>query len=413
MNLVVSSMTNEIAKGMIKKVLSVLYACLAIMVSMAGVKRTRYIFCSKHGFTDNTKYLFIYHVMRGHDCVWVYDEKKDDVLQLRAQLGTIDGFGYQNVELLKRNSLRLQVALTHARVVFVSHSFRDLGAVMSKSAKVVNLWHGIPLKKMGFDSKNDKELFSLREVDNPYLINDYVIASSSKTKKDMVSCMLLPPERVLPFGLPRNDILVEEQNNSAMISELRRRYKIRDGGRLYLYAPTFRDDRSEALDIYSSLIQSFKSNARYEDRLVLRLHPNERDIVKSINLSEGVIVSEIEDVQEEMLAVDCLISDYSSMIFDFRLMEKPIFVYAPDLEVYRNNRGGFYFDFDEIFSCCIKIDDKNLSSVWHKDLTSIRMDPNDPILGLHSKGSAAARIYGYFTGNSGEPLSVTASSGCP
>lgn len=324
-------------------------------------KKTKFIFTSKYGFSDNSKYLFLYYLKQGVSCTWVAscNDSYKEVSEIVEK--------FSNATVIKRNSLKAIPSLARAKYIFVTHSFQDLGITAIKTCPIVNLWHGIPIKKMGYDSQNDINLFSLN-THNPYKINDYVISSSEITKPFSMSCMDLHSSKVLPLGQPRNDFLEENINNQILINQLKSNYSSKNKSRIILYAPTFRDKGSNALDIYIGLINSFKDYALKDDFLVLRLHPKEKELLADIELPKNIKHSQIGDVQEELLSADILISDYSSIIFDFSLLQKPILLYTPDREEYFVTRGGSYFEYDKTLQECTKIQDEQINSIWSSNI---------------------------------------------
>ena len=320
-------------------------------------KKTNFVFTSKYGFSDNSKYLFLYYLKQGINCTWV---ASDDACYLEVEKKLEK---HPNAKVIRRNSIKLLVTLARAKYVFVTHSFQDLGGVAIKTCPIINLWHGIPIKKMGFDSQNDIKLFSL-DTFNPYKLNDFVISSSEVTKSFSISCMNITPSKVLPLGQPRNDFLYGNRKNKSLIKELKSNYSELDEGKLFLYAPTFRDEDNISLSIYMDLINSFTKSAQKNDTLVLRLHPKERELLVSIKLPDNIKHSKITDVQEELLAADILISDYSSIIFDFSILKKPIILFTPDRDGYFENRGGSYFEYDKILRECNAVKDHEIDSIW-------------------------------------------------
>ena len=365
-------------KSRFTRILKQFSALLTHFLSSICHNRTEFLFTAKYGFSDNSKYLFNFYLRQGLNCTWVAscDQSYREVSDLIKK--------FPNGKVTKRNSLRVIFLLARAKYVFVTHSFNDLGGIAVKTCPIVNLWHGIPIKKMGFDSQHDIELFSL-ETSNPYQINDFVLSSSEVTKPFMVSCMALDAAKVLPLGQPRNDFLLENRKNRELINRLRQNYCSNDKCRLILYAPTFRDQNSNARSIYLSLVQSFKTHAQKDVILVLRLHPKERDFLADVELPKNIKHSNIADVQEELLAADMMISDYSSIIFDYCILSRPILIFAPDREIYLKNRGGSYFNYNDILYECREIDGNKIDSIWRSLHTE---EENYPMMSsLHTENS--------------------------
>lgn len=149
------------------------------------------------------------------------------------------------------------------------------------------------------------------------------------------------------FGIPRTDALLPSPRRDEAERAVRARLGLRDERRTILYAPTFRGAdlegaaAPELLDI-AAMYQALGG----EYRLILRLHP----FVKSaMRIPEGVgdfvvDASAEKDANEVLLAGDILVSDYSSIIFEYALLDRPMAFLAPDLSAYERERG-FFFDY--------------------------------------------------------------------
>lgn len=379
-----------LSKGWImrEKIISILKFLSGIVTHLIlffSHNKSYFVFTSKYGFSDNTKYLFLYYLEREVDCIWVASDNN-----CYAEVEKILE-SYPNSSVVKRNSFKLLYILAKAKYTFVTHSFSDFGVIAIKSCPVINLWHGIPIKKMGYDSKNDIDLFSL-DLINPYKTNDFLISSSEITKPFLKSCMKLTSDIVIPLGQPRNDYLFDNKNNVPLIKTLKDHYSQLEKARVFLYAPTFRDENDLSIGIYTDLIRSFTNNAQEKDVLVLRLHPKEKKLLENIKLPSNITLSLITDVQEELLAADILISDYSSIIFDFSILARPILLFTPDKDSYFINRGGSYFNYDEILQECMHIDTKKLDSIWAANFNKFDFTK---LISLHSM-FACKNIYDKF-----------------
>ncbi|GHJ36444.1 CDP-glycerol glycerophosphotransferase family protein [Streptomyces sp. TS71-3] len=153
--------------------------------------------------------------------------------------------------------------------------------------------------------------------------------------------------RSLRSGSPRNDVLV--RGDDARAAAVRRRLGIPDGAQVVLYAPTPRDYRRgryvERLDL-----ERLAAALGPERRLVLRLHPSLADhparaMVPRDLQRRGLLVDATEEpsVEDLMLASDALVTDYSALMFDYVLLDRPVVVHADDWAAYRAVRGA-YFD---------------------------------------------------------------------
>ncbi|WP_165385475.1 CDP-glycerol glycerophosphotransferase family protein [Pseudoalteromonas phenolica] len=363
---------------MLKNLIGLVFKVYAYIISRF-LKREYIVFYSKHGYVDNPKYLFRFCLENGLKCVWIQIGKKGDA-EVRALKQS-----YDFVLLTKKNILKSQYYIARAKYVFVSHSFFDIGSFIQKTTQVVNLWHGVALKKMGYDSEVDVNGFLSTLKENPYTNNDFVIVANEYSKEHMVSCMQLSPDRVLNLGQPRNDVLLESKTKRPLEKSINQTTS-------FLYAPTFRGDESKALSIYRSIIESFEKFAPMDSNLVLRLHPNEAHLVQKITYSNRVKLSNTEDIQEELLASDVLISDYSSVVFDFALTEKPVILFVPDKNEYFKERTGFYFEFDILFEG-VSIAESIEEMKWSKGYDAVQYEK---LIKLNHTTPSCEKIFQYF-----------------
>lgn len=127
--------------------------------------------------------------------------------------------------------------------------------------------------------------------------------------------------------------------------------------RILLYAPTFRknmikDGNDIDLSVYNIDYKRVQDclEKKFGGRWIpmIRLHPNISKHAHLLNLPKEILdASNYPDVQDLLICSDCLLTDYSSIIFDFGIMNKPAFIYAPDYDEYKNDRG-IYFDLEKL-----------------------------------------------------------------
>lgn len=336
-----------------------------------------YLFNSPYGYHDNAKYLMEYFYRQGAKVYWVASREE-------ARRSTLN---------INRNSLFLKLILPRVNVCFITHNRNDVCQPMPTAITVVNLWHGIALKKMGYDSSLDKTRLNLSANRNPYLANDFLIASSEASRPSMQSCMNLSPARVLALGQPRTDILFERGKERAFCDSIKPE-AYRQHNKLFLYAPTFRDSGSSET-IYRQVVDSFTANANAEDLLILRLHPEDKSMGQALVAgASNVCLSQVEDPIDELLMADALISDYSSIVFDYMILQRPIFLFVPDYVSYTADRSGFYFDFKEIMHGAVIYQQQLDSLMWQVVENSERTQY--PAVDILHTQNASALLYEKF-----------------
>lgn len=145
----------------------------------------------------------------------------------------------------------------------------------------------------------------------------------------------------LKFGLPRNDVLLQNKNKNAKIFSLRQSLGIDNDAFVVLYAPTFRDDFSTEgyIDDFEEIKKAFLS-CHNKVVILIKLHPNDwrnNDLFTTGN--DILNVTKHKDTQEVVIISDFLITDYSSIAFDFAILGKPVLLFQRDIGAYRKKRG--------------------------------------------------------------------------
>jgi teichoic acid ribitol-phosphate primase len=216
---------------------------------------------------------------------------------------------------------------------------------------VIQTWHACgALKKFGH-SLVDKSFGAASDLAGRVRIHanyDVCLASSRATAECYVSAFRQPLERfVWSLGIPRTDALVGRERAAEANARVRARYGIPADRRIVLYAPTFRGERADTARDPGILDLRVLNETLGDDHVVLlRMHPFVRDATRIDPALAGFAIdaSSHEDINDLMLASDALITDYSSVVFEFALLERPIAVFAPDHDTYERERG-FYFDY--------------------------------------------------------------------
>ena len=159
------------------------------------------------------------------------------------------------------------------------------------------------------------------------------------------------PSKILETGYPRNDILYNG-NNRDTIDSLKQKLGIPIEKKIILYAPTWRDDEFYSKGKYKFEIKldldRMKQELGDEYVILLRLHYL---VSENLDLSayQGFAynLSSYEDISHLYLISDLLITDYSSVFFDYANLKRPMLFYVYDIENYRDKLRGFYFDFEK------------------------------------------------------------------
>ncbi len=233
------------------------------------------------------------------------------------------------------NMIKQAYYFNTAKIVILDANCVVMKAIIRKRKTVVlQIWHASgAFKKFGQDTK--KRLYKVKSC-------DYAIASSKKVSEIYSQALNIPNKNVFSLGSPRADALFDKKKVMAYREKIYKKYSISPDKKLLLYAPTFRGDgidESYSLNInFSQLILGLSDDYV----LGVRLHP----MVSYDLKADNVINLKDEDLIETLSATDILITDYSSIIFEYSILERPMIFYAPDLEQYIDKRD-FYMDYRE------------------------------------------------------------------
>ncbi|RAJ32836.1 CDP-glycerol glycerophosphotransferase [Kitasatospora sp. SolWspMP-SS2h] len=216
---------------------------------------------------------------------------------------------------------------------------------------VVQTWHGTPLKKIGHDIE------AVHFADKRYLERlavevenwDLLVSPNSFSTPILRRAFGFPGE-IVESGYPRNDVL-RRPDTGQFAADVRRRIGVPDGKRVVLYAPTWRDDQYYAPGRYKFDFRIDLDDARarlgHDHVLLVRRHPNVVDPVPGAGDGFVFDVSDYPDMADLSLITDVMITDYSSLMFDFANTGRPLLFFTYDLEHYRDTLRGFYFDFQD------------------------------------------------------------------
>ena len=232
------------------------------------------------------------------------------------------------------------------------------GKLLEKRAGQVFLqtWHGgVALKKVEKDAMPALTDGYIKAAQYDGQAADGIIVDGKLNEELFETSFWLSPncER-LKFGMPRIDVLIQEQNNQELKRKVRKELGIADDSFFVLYAPTFRKK-----DTFEGYITDFsKIREAFEERfgkveIAVRLHPNDVRLLaryRESYASSLVDATKYPDVQELVLAADCVITDYSSIAYDFAIIRKPVFLLMTDAETYKNERGVYDTFYDQPFT---------------------------------------------------------------
>lgn len=241
------------------------------------------------------------------------------------------------------------VAALESADLVVGNTHIELDWVKKPGARYLQTWHGTPLKRIHRDS-----LWAppgvVDRLDLDVARWDYLVSPNAASTPRLRRAFGFDG-KVLEVGYPRNDALCSP-TAALDRARVRSRLGIPDGVTAVLYAPTWRDREFYLPDAPAAVLQldvdRLLSRLGPDHVLLTRLHPKMTDRAAGLERPGVLDVSRHPEVHELYLAADVLVTDYSSVMFDFAVTGKPILFYAYDLEAYRDDLRGFYFDLEEV-----------------------------------------------------------------
>ena len=206
---------------------------------------------------------------------------------------------------------------------------------------VINTMHGIPLKHMGLDAVKSPRT---REKMIRVFTKDWDIFVSPC---DYMTKIIRDEEsygfkgKMLELGYPRNDVLVKNVDNEELRVSVRAKLGVPDGKKLILYAPTFRSKKRLDVPLDFTMMKEALAD---EYCLAFRAHYLVKQFIDP-GIYDGFVLDGniIENTNDLLVGADVLITDYSSIMFDFSIFKRPMVFYIPDWEKYAKSRGT-YFD---------------------------------------------------------------------
>lgn len=258
---------------------------------------------------------------------------------------------------LKKIRYDIQFTKYYARAActFVSDYYLPAFAnTPRKGSRLVQVWHGCgAFKKWGYSTKNSSwglqnDFFKKYNVHKTYTD---IITSSETVNEIYAEAFDADSEKVKALGVARTDVFFDKQFIDEKTKEVRNKYNIPDNKKIILWAPTYRGDSLQKSHNEITLdLEKMYNELKDDYVLLIKLHPH---LVKGFNAqtfapdymkSFAIKPHPSYPIENLLCAADIVISDYSSLIFEYSLLERPMLFFAYDLEEYDSSRS-FYYDY--------------------------------------------------------------------
>ncbi|MDQ0352683.1 CDP-glycerol glycerophosphotransferase (TagB/SpsB family) [Alkalibacillus filiformis] len=259
--------------------------------------------------------------------------------------------------------------LATCRVVFVDNYYGVLaGTKFNSNVHCVQLWHANgAIKQFGMRDpsitfRSEKAFRRFKAVYNRFT---HITVGSDEMAQIFKAAFYLGEDVMLKTGLPRTDLFFDEHLQQSIVNDLERLYPQIKQKKTILYAPTYREQQLKEHSIKLSL-QKLYEELSGDYILLLRLHPA---IIKKYrnNYPDFVTdVSDYHDLNHLLLVTDYLITDYSSIPFEYSLLNKPMIFYPYDIDEYRKERG-FWDDYEDLVPGPIALDTNDIIHLIKQD----------------------------------------------
>ena len=249
--------------------------------------------------------------------------------------------------------------------------------------KLIQTWHGTPLKKLGLDIEKVTMPGTTTERYHQNFVKEAnrwdVLISPNTYSTDIFRHAFGYQNEIAEIGYPRNDKLANP--TEAQITELKRKMGIPLDKKVVMYAPTYRDNQFFQKGKYSFKLpfslKQFQERFGEDTVLLLRMHYL---ISNAMDISgfEGFVydVSGYADISELYLVTELLVTDYSSVFFDYAYLKRPILFYPYDYEVYKDELRGFYLDYQKDLPGEIAYNPTELRDGIERGLAELDMNGN-------------------------------------
>ncbi|MFD2830963.1 bifunctional glycosyltransferase/CDP-glycerol:glycerophosphate glycerophosphotransferase [Corticicoccus populi] len=362
--------------------------------SKLKLKNNLVVFESFQGksYSDSPKYIYQYMLKndKNYEYVWV----KNNDFHIPGRPKTV-----------KRASLKYYYYI--ARAKYIVSNVRMPNNYIKRSDQVfLQTWHGTPLKRLagdmedvhmpGTNSARYKRNFN-RETSKW----DYLIAPNQYSA-DIFKRAFWFDNTMLNTGYPRNDVLTNN-NDVNLINSLKKQMNLPSDKKVILYAPTWRDDEFYKVGKYRFTLQldlqRMKEELGDDYIILLRMHYVVSSNIDLTGLEDFAYdFSSYNDISELYLVSDILITDYSSVFFDYANLKRPILFYTYDIEKYQGQLRGFYIDMaKELPGPLLSTNDEVLDSI--KNIQDVQENYNERYTTFYNRfcswddGKASEKVF--------------------
>ncbi|WP_286229694.1 CDP-glycerol glycerophosphotransferase family protein [Neobacillus mesonae] len=319
----------------------------------------------------------------------------------------------KNVSFVKRNSNEYLKKLATSKYLINNSTFQ-LFFTPKKDQVYINTWHGTPLKSMGFDIPGNPS--NSRNVVRNFLSADYLLSPNEHTTNMFMNSYKLKGiynGEILQEGYPRIDLTYHSDSEQVKAHLAELGLEIDTNKQTILYAPTWKGAnvakaKNDMFQIIADLTY-IKNQVGQDYNLLIKVHPYLYNTAREYEEIKDLLIPDWIDTNELLSTVDLLITDYSSIFFDFLVTDKPILFYVWDYDDYNEERGRYLSDDELPGPTLFTIQEvafaiRDIEKVYnhYKDIYSQAKSR----FTKHDDGKVTERIVNYIFKKNNEPLNV-------
>ncbi|MFH1727512.1 MAG: CDP-glycerol glycerophosphotransferase family protein [Pseudomonadota bacterium] len=345
---------------------TIIYFIFIPLSKLVPKNKKMFIFISKQQwggkFSDNIKYLFLYlNELKENNIRYYY---------LTENKITFNDLKKQELPVLYYPSIKSILYLFRTGHVVVDSTcwISKLKYFILLNSKKIQLWHGIALKKVGRSNIKNKNKYDedtrsttfkiannykMHKYNQTYPNYDIFLSTSEFITKNVFEPSFIY-KNLIECGYPRNDVFFHDNKHYLLGCDIECINWVikckKDGFKTILYSPTYRDTGGNSIEQNVLNIEKFDDFLKKNKfKLIIKFHPNESFDLKSLENTSNIYIYESKkDLNPLLPKIDLLLTDYSSIYFDFLYAKRPIVFFPYDLNKYQAKDREFYFDYNEI-----------------------------------------------------------------
>lgn len=249
------------------------------------------------------------------------------------------------VSFVKVSTVEYYEKLAKAKYVINNATF-PATYIKKENQIYINTWHGTPLKSMGFDIPGNPD--HSKNVVRNFLMADFILSPNKHTSDillDSYKLRGLYSGEIIENGYPRIDQTLNKKDDAMFNALYPADLDIDNNKKTILYAPTWKGSNvNSATNNINQIVAELsylKSEVGSEYNIIFKAHPFLYNKIKNDERISGILVSDLIDTNQLLTEVDLLITDFSSIFFDYLVTDKPIIFYTWDEDLYESNRGMY------------------------------------------------------------------------